>query len=670
MLNGILSLDLKKPGLLFCFGWAALMLSLVVSIQPVWDTFIHPWRVEFTASIFLFVALAYSFYQSRGRLPQLNISHDELNFIVLPVMTFILWSAISIIWSPSWKSALHHTAIWAGYLIFYLFVRPLLDRERNYGMLLTMLSCTLAFFSVFAIFAYGGFLIFGGEEMLGRGVYPKYGEQINTIFPLLTVGVLRLSGARFRWGIATLAVLWLLIFCSLGRINLFLFVCAAAATAAAIFSFRRFHKYRHKMAIVCIMIVLAPLPLHVLSLFSEDSTIPMVGRLRDETMIGNSNNLRKLMASISIEMASSHPLIGIGADNFGFETNNYRSAYSTANPNDPNLEQGESVILERVHNEYLQILAELGIVGGMIFLWLVAGIVVMAFRAIRNIRTISLYPVAALIGIAMFLASSLVTSYSFRLVQNGFVFFFVLAVAAKLLLKERAETERRGPLKFSPLQIKFGYAVGMLACLTLTGYSLVRVGSMAYTTSANYTKNLDEAIPLYQNAMLLDDENPEARYFLGMRLIEKGKYTEAVPLLQESIRIGKARSEDFSFLASAQSLAGNPDGAEKTFTEAAALYPQSAFVLTRYAALLRANGREVESKAQLGRATRLNRQHANTWWTMLTVSPQAAADQSVLCDEYVPLMDLLPQPAMFAVKAEREIRFPNERLSVAVNNLK
>ena len=46
---------------------------------------------------------------------------------------------------------------------------------------------------------------------------------------------------------------------------------------------------------------------------------------------------------------------------------------------------------------------------------------------------------------------------------------------------------------------------------------------------------------------------------------------------------------------------------------------------------------------------------------MITVSPDAAADHAVKSGDYAALMDLFPQEAMYAVKAEREIRFPAER---------
>jgi tetratricopeptide (TPR) repeat protein len=325
------------------------------------------------------------------------------------------------------------------------------------------------------------------------------------------------------------------------------------------------------------------------------------------------------------------------------------------------LAEAESYIPERSHNEYLQITAELGLVGIVIFSWFLFGIAVMGFRLLRNFRSSSPYAIAAMIGIGAFLVSSLVTSYSFRLIQNGFVFFFVLAVAAKLLLKNN-KTESPTPVVATKMRMRSALAAGCIACVSLAGLSIIRVSSTAFTQQANRTASINDALPVYRRAMTLDTTNPEAPYFLGLRLIDAGRYSEAVPYLKESIKVGKARSTDFSFLATAQSLSGDNDGAAQTFAEAAGLYPRSVFVLTRYAALLEANGKTAESRQQFDRAVRIDRRAANTWWALINNGTQAASDLAFKNpDEHEVVMDLLPYDAIYAIIAERDIRFPNER---------
>src|SRR5687768_85852 len=101
------------PTLWFLFGLAVAMLALWFPFIPNWQTFIHMWRVEIAASVLLLATLVY-FLSRYGRTDTgLSLSREEWKFIVLPVLAFILWSSLSALWAPSWKSAIHHSLIWA-----------------------------------------------------------------------------------------------------------------------------------------------------------------------------------------------------------------------------------------------------------------------------------------------------------------------------------------------------------------------------------------------------------------------------------------------------------------------------------------------------------------------------------------------------------------------------
>ena len=652
--------DTYKSAILFCIGWAVIMLSLTVGIKPVWDAFIHLWKVEFAASLVLLGLLVYGLYRLRGRAMAMDLPVLERNLIVFPILAIILWSGISALWAPSWKSAIHHSLIWSEYLIFYLLVRQLIDRGRNFSLLLSTPALVLGFYAVLAVISYCTVIVVHGGIPVGM-IYARYGEQINTILPLLIVGVILQTGRRFKLGVALIALLWLLIFCSSSRTSIGLFFISILTTAGTIFVIKSFRKWRLKMAVVIIAIVAFTVPLYVFSVVSSQADDTVLGnRLTDQENMSGSNDFRRLMIFVSLEMISAHPLIGIGADNFGFQANNYRAIYGAKNPDNPGLAQAESEIPERAHNEYLQIVAELGIVGGALFLWLLCGIGFIAWRAIRPERGYSPFAMAAATGLIVFLASSLVTSYSFRLIQNGFVFLFVLAVASKLTFRGKSEKEKRVVL--SPAWTEFAYAAAIAVCLGLTAYWGIRVASVALTTSANSTEQLDQATQKYETAMWLDNENPEARYFLGLRLINSGRYADAIPLLKESIRIGKGRSEDYSYLVTAQFLAGDNEGAEQSLAQAVTLYPRSPFILTRYAAILQLNGKAEMAEAKLERARQINKRAANTWWTLINHGAKAASDLAFSDEaDYVKVMDLQPIMSMYAVVAERDIRYRDER---------
>lgn len=653
---------LWNPGRLFYGGLALVMLAMWLPFIPGWYTFIHMWRVELAASIFLFATLGFLAYRYGNLALTFSISKHELWLIVFPIVAFIAWSGVSLLWAQSWKSAVHHTVVWAEYLIFYLIVRYLVDQNKHFGKLLKMFIVVLVLFAIPAIIEFFALTAFGGETFF-RARFAKYGEQVVTLLPLLMVLVVRSSGRKFYAGVACVVAVWLMVYCTAGRANLLLFACCVVGIGVLVFLLPRFRRYRTRFALVVLWIIAAPVPIYLFSLAAAKPEVPILSRFQNSNDAAYSTNFRTLINSVSFEMIKSAPLTGVGADNYGMQFNNFRERYATANPSDPNLIYGEVGIVGHAHNEFLQIAAELGAVGSLIFLWFLAGVAFIVFRAFRGRNKHSLYALASVIGLVMFLASSSVSAYSFRLMQNGFVYFLVLAVAAKTLLKEKAEQREQAiVIATRPPKMRFAMAAGMACCLVLATYSTVRVASAIVTGRANYTEDFDRAATLYRQAMVLDDENPDVRNNFGMRLFQEHRFAEAAPLLEESIRIGRAESTNFSYLASAQSLAGDNQSAEKTMAAAAVLYPRSPFVLTRHAALLYLNGKTDESIREFGRAREIDYRSANSWWTIINNGAQTATNRAFQSPDYAAVMDLHPQSSMYAVLDERYVRFPAEQL--------
>ena len=649
-----------SPTHCFLFGLAIVLLAPWFPFIPNWQTFIHMWRVEIFASLFLFIALIYLLFRSSKAPLQFELSKQELRLVVLPIAVFILWSLLSAMWAPSWKSAIHHTLVWCAYLAFYIIIRHLVDREHNFAKLLRTFAIVLVLFSLPALIEYAGLSVIGGEFGF-RARFAKYGEQIATVLPLLLVGLFRSSGKRLAASVAGVVALWLLVYCTVGRMNLLVFGLVFLSIGILVFAISRFHRYRLKFAVCVLALVFAPVPFYLFSLYAGTPDNPIASRIADSYGNAYSTGFRSLMNSVSLEMLRTNPVLGIGADNYGMQFNNYRRQYAALHPDDTNLAYGEVGIVGHAHNEFLQIAAELGIVGFAIFCWFLAGIAVLGWKSLVRLRSGgSLYPIAAVLGLTMFFFSSLVSAYSFRLVQNGFVFFFVLAVAAKMIFPRTAAEASTAGLSLYPVWLRPALAIGLCASLFLAIYSGVRLSSVIVTERANRITDIDAAADIYRVAMALDDENPDVRNNFGNRLFREDRFVEAIPLLADSITIGRAESTDFSYLASAYYLRGDHVGAEKVMRSAAELYPHSTFVLTRFSDLLRQNNKSVESASFLARARDIDLSAANTWQTMIESGSQAAWDRYFAKRDCIPVMDLRPTSSIYAVLDERKVRFPEE----------
>lgn len=650
--------EVRNPRNYFALGFALVMLCLAIPVTPNWRTFIHMWQAEFVASVFLLCSLAYVLYRPCRKPIRFSLHKRELQFIVFPIAAFIAWSSISICWAPSWRSAIHHTLVWSQYLIFYLMVRSVIDSKAGYKETLPIVTAAFVLVSIPAVVEYGALLAFGGGTSIGLR-YARYGEQVNTLIPLVIASVIAIGkSGRFWIGSAAVAALWLLIFVSLGRTNVALFGLATASVAGSVFLFKRFHQHRLRVVFVLLVLIAAPIPLHVFSLFSSDPNVPVLRRVNDQAAISSSNGFRKLMASISVEMFRQNPVTGVGADNFGMQLNDYRAAYAAKHPTDPNLVNAENEIPERSHNEYLQILAELGIVGGLIFAWLLVGVGLMLYRALRERR--SLTALAAISGVVVFLLSSMVTSYSFRLIQNGFVFFFVLAVAARLLLRDSGKAPRER-ITVAPSLVKAACVVGVTACVMLICYSSLRVASVIYANKADSIQNLDEAIPVYKRSINLDGENPDVEFNLGFRLMDAKRYAEASEHLERSIKIGRGPSVSYSYLSTAYLMGGDPNAAATSFANAVAMYPLSSFARTRQAFLLQKAGKNELAAVELEQAKRISSANTATWWTMMNDGARKATENANADKSVSPIMDLTPTAAVYAILFERIIEHPEEK---------
>ncbi|MBA2333688.1 MAG: O-antigen ligase family protein, partial [Blastocatellia bacterium] len=529
----------------------------------------------------------------------------------------------------------------------------------NFQKLLKTFTIVIVVCSIPSVLDYLALTAFQGDAQF-RARYAKYGEQIVTLLPLLLVFVLRSSGRVRYAAIASVVLIWLLVYTTAGRVNLLLFAFGLAAMAALIFLLSRFKRYRKKFALCLVFIAVAPVPFYIVSLVTGSAQIPIVERFSDTAGSAYSNNFRVLMSSVSLEMIRTAPITGVGADNYGLQFNNFREAYAIKNPDDPNLAHGEVGIVAHAHNEFLQIVAELGLVGGMIFLWFMAGVGLMGIRAIRNVKRGDLHSIASVVGLLMFLASSLVSAYSFRVMQNGILFFFVLAVAAKTTLNDRAEPNT-APASNVRRVNRLVLVGGIAACLALFLYTGSRLTSVIVTQQANQLKDLESATARFRTAAAIDKDNPDPRRTLGMLLLRKKRYAEAAPLLEESITIGRGESADYSYLATALSLSGDDPGAERAIAKAAALYPRSPFVLARYSELLERNGKYAESAAAFDRAVKIDERSAKTWRAMIALGPKGVSDLAARDSSYIQVMELQPQLSIYAVTTERYIMHPEEQ---------
>ncbi|MEP6944771.1 MAG: O-antigen ligase family protein [Acidobacteriota bacterium] len=553
-------------------------------------------------------------------------------------------------------SVLHHSGVWVCYILFYVFARYFTDPTRGTSDFVILgIAIFLWLICLPPVIEYYSQLAIGQSPELGAR-YSKYTELANTAVPLVAAWYFRLSGKKAFFAIVTLVLMSFFSVSTKSRSGIILFQIGILCSGVAAFAFSSLRTYRKKALILVGTILLVTLFSNV-ALFVFAVAVPVIERVQDPLM-GDSNRLRVLFLHVSKEMFAHRPLAGVGADNFGQEYTRFQALLAAKDPRYPDLQLTEDRMPERAHNEFAQIGAELGIVGLTVFAIFLVGIAFWGIRCLLQ-RDATIYQVTAFIGIGVFLLSSCVTSYSFRTLQNGFMFFLVLAVAVGHSIRpdELAQVAESKPARW----YKISLALGLIGCAMLATLSVVRVIAVKEIIEAGTQPDIASSEVLFAKAEATDPENATIQAVIGRSLVLNNQPNDAIPHLRQTIELGRALTADYSYLATAQILAGQKCEAIATLEEGLRVYPLSVFLHTRVGALQNECGFPEESEAHFKRASEIDPAQAQTWRYFAESGGRIASEKAYQLNLPV-VMDLKPNSAIYAMKDDRELRFPGEKL--------
>jgi O-antigen ligase len=622
--------------------WSLLLLANFVPVFPQPGNILgYLWKIEFALGLFLFLWLI---FLNRNIFDLKNFSKQEVFWIILPLLSFTVWSGFSIFWAESWRFALHHTLLWACYLIFYLLIRQATARPKALNFSLLMTGTTVLMLSVICLSEY-----FSTAPENSGNISLRYGKYAEAIVSLLPVFIALAAGKKSRRPYLFLffaLVAWIGIIASLGRTQFLTGIAAAAAffALAALFSYRRLLFKRTVLFVVLFASIT------VLSQVSFSGNTQQTTLKRFSGSVNNqlSFKVRILFWRISLESVKRHPFLGIGADNFSPDYRNTREQYAVTHRKDPQLIHYEVLLPERSHNEFLQILTELGLAGFLLFAWLLLGIVKLLFAGRK--RKVSLAGIASFVGMAAFLLSSAVSSYSFRVPANGVCFFFLLA----LFVKEFGRTKETEPEKehftasFAHLKPYFA-AAAFAICGAMLVFSGVRGTGLYFIEKASTTEDLAEAERFFQTALAIDDRDSSFHFAFAQRLFAEGAIEKSIPHFRQAIDRGAAVSVSYYYLASAQGFVGKPAEAEETFLEGLRLYPRSVFLRTAYAAFLQTSGQPEKADIEYAKAFRINEHQTRSWMTAHTAGVEKLSLLQVKDSRYTEVMELKPTVGIYAL---------------------
>ena len=653
----------------FAVLWPIVLLLPLVYFPLPLILFGHPWKVELVTSFLLGISLIHLLLKSLNNRFFLAISPQAILWIITPYVLFIFWSALSVCWAGSALSVGHHTLLWFCYLIFFFFAIQVAANRKSLALNLFSLSVIIGIITALCIIEY----TFATEitEVFGFR-YARFAEMNASVLPLFFSFVLRLKRRHLGWAILMTALVWLALLFSLSRgalisaiAGLFIFILLRVLT-------RQTFAEKKRLILATAGIVLLAGLVQIPISGSNQQSQSMLSRLsiqNEDSSNSVQKNIRILFNSVGLKMFTNNVIKGVGADNFGLEFNKYRALFSNKIENRAIAEQKEELYPERAHNEYLQILAELGLIGGLFFAWLLVGIARFSFVALIKDRLLksNILDHAAIAGMTAFLCSSLFSSFSFRLMQNGLVFFFLLAILLRSYSVQRNQEKISDFAKlnyWNPVSI----LIAIVLCFSLTAFSTFKAASQFFTFQGENEKNFEVAKSYFEKAERLDPANAAANLYLGVRLRDENQFQESSRQLKEAVAKGLNPMGSYSYLISSQVLANDFEEAKDTASEAVKIFPYSVFARARYGSLLEKLKLKDEAAEQYEIAKQLNKRQAETWQLLINEGSLVTIEKAKSNDEILSLDKLNPSDAIYAILSERQILHPEEKIKMEFNN--
>jgi O-antigen ligase len=612
-----------------------------------------PWRQEVVLALLLSVTLALLARRAHKSGAWLSrLLQTELRTL-LPLTFFCLWSAASVLWAASTFSALHHTFVWGAYLLFF----TLLGRAARRPRLLRASIQTLAF--VICIISIACIVEFWGSSALLIRSSTGLGEPLAVALPIFTVLALRLRRTRAALFCGATAVLaWLVVLQSLERAPALGVAGALLLLVAASLLKRQWRPRSLSRVLILLLFFGAATALQTLPSPATEARPSFVTRLQNTTLAEDPNtSVRLLCWAVGLEMWRERPLMGVGAGNYDTAYPEARSRFAADNPNSKLIALAEEMVVERTHNEYIQILAELGTVGFTFFLLFVVALILAAWRVLR--RAQSPLALGGVCSLVVFALSSGASSVSFRWLGSGLIFFFA-AVLVSHFSVNRTEGETQ------PRYLKLTPAFARAVTVSALAFSLLMlVGRGAQATNvvlqgmAGSASSEEGVEQFFARAFSMNPLDATTHFNYGMWLyLEKRDSQAAVPYLRYAVARGYNSSVCYAYLAAAEAGAGDMEAAEKTLAQAARVYPRSVFLRVRHATALAESGRSTEAGEEYEKALALNSRMARGWRQLICFGRKTAKTAAFYDKTIAMPGELIPENCIFAVLDENDRRRP------------
>ncbi|MFN0085388.1 MAG: O-antigen ligase family protein [Blastocatellia bacterium] len=531
---------------------------------------------------------------------------------------FLAWQGVSLFWAPTAQSGFRVLGIWLGFGIFLLAgARGLRPRSGEWlHNALTLVTAILAWSLIYERVTYGEFMY---------GIFFSHGITSELLATLLPMQVLHYLCAERRWpamisfAVSIAALLALLAGLRRGAIAGTLVVLAAIGLAAA---FKQIPVNKQRLAILLGLFLLGAAVLGVR--YRETVLFRLQGATRISASEGGLRT--RLRGWITAwEMGKRNVLKGVGNAGYPSLYGEYRK-YFASNPayrGIPATEEGEyfnEIRSPLVHNEYLEIFVELGIIGLALFSLFWFLVLRQLWRHRKSWRVFG-----SLLGLAAFGISSMTSSFSLRYTPGAMILACVLGIGLSRAREEEAEPVEPtiGAPKWAALAcgaavllvslIVAGRSYNVYASQSLQGQPFVSAPKLDFNYFPNNPLGNESLVRRYQQVLQLDPANAGAHLGYGLLLFQMKQPEKAVPEIEYALRNAYGRPFTHVLLAFALEQAGDLPRAAQVLDACAQSFPRTIYVRAAYAEILRKQGKIDQMREQQKAMYAENETEARSW---------------------------------------------------------
>jgi len=315
-------------------------------------------------------------------------------------------------------------------------------------------------------------------------------------------------------------------------------------------------------------------PFHrfVRTIFTDISTI------LDPTYLTNA--IRLLTWKATLQMVQDHPWLGVGAGNF-------KLFYPLYRPQEERELSGSNTWMVQTHNDYLQILAELGPLGLLLFLWIIYRILRVFTRSMAQVLTKEDRYLLAGMGVGI-LATLIHTFFDFNL-QNpvsGSYFWILVGLlvaygnlgGASVIHNVADPVFRIPPAAFCATRdvlynLQAAALVGGAVGIFFLGKPLIADYHLRQAELGSIQGRVSEALAHLEKAGRQDPYDINIRFFEGKVYEEAGDYDKAIRAYRACLNLHPYYENAYNNLGTALAKKGLYPEAEESYRKSLEINP-------------------------------------------------------------------------------------------------